>query len=118
MIYHKVNPSDFPMNREESWWIVNPNTPNCEFYAPTGAMAFCIKDFTVPLERENTFVEGTLYYVRMIDVNTGWIAIGTTEEIIEMPFYVFARHFDAEVFVRGIPTRTEQRKIDLENFNG
>ena len=117
MKYNRLNPSDFPMDRKETWWIVDLNMPSCEFWAPPGAMAFCIKDLTIPLEREETFNEGTLYSICSNDKELGFITVRTLEELVEMPYYVFARYFDAESFIRGIPTRQEQKKIDLENFN-
>jgi hypothetical protein len=90
----RLDPQDHPLNKGESWWIVNPNNGNAEFVAPSGAITVCLECFL-------TFEEGYVYPVLNNDTNNGWITLGCHSVIVEMPYYVFARYFDAEAFVRG-----------------
>lgn len=99
--YLKISPGAHPIQPGESWWVVHPNMGNVEFCVPTGACAICTK----PLYH---FEQGTVYEATEVNNQTGWITIRSTDWIAEMPFYVFARYFDAEAFVRGVPTASEK----------
>lgn len=90
----RLNPQDYPLKQGESWWVVSPNNGNAEFVAPPGAITVCLKGFL-------GFDGGMIYPVLNNDNNNGWITLGCRNEIVEMPYYVFARFFDAEAFVRG-----------------
>jgi hypothetical protein len=94
MKFIKINPLEFSIEPGESWWPIHPNNANCEFNAPVGAVTFCMKSLL-------DFKAGTVYTIVGNDSNHGWITVACTEEVIEMPYYLFARHFDAEAFVRG-----------------
>ena len=91
----KLNPHDYPLEKGESWWVVNLNRSDVEFSAPVGAIAFCEESLM-------SFKQGTVYQIVNNDMNTGWITLMSHSEIVEMPHYIFARYFDAEAFVRGI----------------
>ena len=91
----KLDPQEFPIKQGESWHLVHPNNANCEFYAPPGAVTVCTTDFM-------SFMNGVAYEVLSSDRHNGWITIANSYERVEMPYYVFARYFDAEAFVRGV----------------
>ena len=88
-----LNPTDFPMQKGESWWIVSPNNGNAEFDAPIGS-------WTLWNEQVLGFSPGTMYEITDNEKDSGWITVGSKETCARMPYYVFARHFDAECFVR------------------
>ena len=96
MKHVKLDPMNFPMVEGEGWWIVHPNNGSTEFKLPDSAVTVCIDNL-------EDFKQHTMYRVGL-GSNDGWINVFCKEGIYEMPQYVFARHFDAEVFVRGIPT--------------
>ena len=95
MRYVKIDPIDFPILTSEHWWIIHPNTRNVEFKIPSGAVTACTNDF---LE----FKRGIVYRIVSQDKNNGWVSVADKETIVEMPEYLFARNFDAEIFIRGI----------------
>lgn len=90
----KLDPHDYPLVEGESWWVCHPNEGNSEFVAPAGAITVCLKGFL-------DFEGGKVYSILRSDDNSGWISLGCSSEVVEMPYYVFARYFDAEAFVRG-----------------
>lgn len=101
--YIRLNPVEHPLIKGESWWIVHPNSAGAEFIIPARAITACLKDFM-------DFKKGTLYSIRNAEED-GWVDViavdtltesNSIEKIICMPQYIFARYFDAEVFVRGI----------------
>ena len=121
MQYKKIEPDMFPIEKGESWWVVSPNLKNCEFCAPAGAITICTSYLTIPPTRMVSFSAGVIYQITGTDDISGYITVKNKEEIVEMPYYVFARYFDAEAFVRGVPSPKEKRKIEaiLEGeFNG
>jgi len=91
----RINPLHDPLREGESWWIVHPNQSKSEFKVPAGGITVCIEDF-------ESFTQSVAYTVLGDDPHNGWITVKSLTEIIEMPYYVFARYFDAEAFVRGI----------------
>ena len=105
MKFIKIDPLDYPIQKDESWWIVHPNKGKSEFYVPKGAITVCIKEFL-------DFSEGTAYRIVSSDYNNGYLVVESKESMVEMPQYLFARHFDAECFVRGIPTPKERQQIE------
>ena len=114
----RINPEEFPPEKGESWWVVHPNNNRCEFRVPSGGMTVCIKDF------EN-FVAGIAYTIISVDEHNGWIAVKGSECVYDMPQYLFARYFDAEVFVVGRvsaeeieKTQSFNTKAQLESFKG
>lgn len=99
MIYRKINPVDFPLKEKESWWIVHPNSKGGEFIIPDNACTACLHDI-------EGFNKGTIYNVSSCQ-NEGWVHVASNVLGLEMPQYLFGRHFDAEIFVRGTPTQNE-----------
>jgi len=101
----RVDPMSFPLQEGESWWVVHPNLSNCEFKVPNGAITVCTSDFLC-------FSANTAYTILGNDSNNGWITLQGTNSVWEMPYYLFARHFDAEAFVRGVidPSELEGAK--------
>jgi hypothetical protein len=94
----------FPLLKGESWWVVHPNQKGTEFRVPSGAVTVCIDSFL-------SFSKNIVYTILGDDPHNGWVTVKSLTEIIEMPYYVFARYFDAEAFVRGIledPTQLEK----------
>ena len=98
---------DFPLVPGEGWWIVHPNNGIVEFRLPLGAVTVCLDDLLA-------FKRGVLY--KVLKNENGWITVASMEGIYEMPQYIFARYFDAEVFVRGIPTKERIKEVEHE-FN-
>lgn len=96
----KLDPLQFPKEPNESWWPVHPNNANCEFNAPVGAITACLKSFL-------DFKAGVVYTIVGNDSSHGWISVACTEEVVEMPYYLFARHFDAEAFVRHVAMKPQ-----------
>jgi len=93
--YVCIEPEEFPIKEGESWWVVHPNQSTCVFKAPVTAMAFCLQDL------RDLFKSGTVYTIVKNDEHGGWITLRSGVRYIEMPYYVFARYFDAEAFIRG-----------------
>ncbi|RLB98648.1 MAG: hypothetical protein DRH90_21590 [Deltaproteobacteria bacterium] len=121
MIYSKIEPEMFPIKEGESWWVVPLNMKQCEFCAPAGAITICTSHLTVPSTRMVSFSAGVIYQITGTNNTSGYITVKSKEEIVEMPYYVFARYFDAEAFVRGVPSQKEKRRMEaiLEGeFNG
>ena len=87
-----ISPREFPLKPGESWWIVHPNTAGSSFKIPYNAITCCRQNF---LE----FRQGTLYNVS--EGESGWVNVNSSDYSCHMPQYLFARYFDAEVFVVG-----------------
>lgn len=94
MDYIKINQELFPREKGEGWWIVHPNQSGVEFRAPVGSHTMCISEFL-------GFAEGILYPIVDNNTTSGWITVKNKQQTVEMPYYLFARHFDAESFVRN-----------------
>ena len=94
MQHVRIDPMQYPLQSGESWWIVHPNNKECEFRVPAGACTVCLDDL---LE----FRKRTVYRVVSADNHNGWVTIGGTGGLYDLPQYLFARHFDAESFVVG-----------------
>ena len=121
----RIDPMEFPLQEGESWWVVHPNSPNTEFKIPAGGITVCIQDFM-------GFVKNIAYTILGDDSHNGWVTVQSSYEIVEMPYYVFARYFDAQAFIRGIlhdpselekaepfdyrPTLPKRMKSQLEMF--
>jgi len=103
----RINPSDFPPFKGESWWIVHPNTSGAEFRIPIGAMTVCKEDFM------GVFKQNTAYNILGTDNHNGWVSVESLGDIYDMPQYLFSRYFDAEVFVVGKvdPVEIEKAKV-------
>lgn len=97
--YKKIDPMDYPLEKNESWWIVHPNSKGGEFIIPNSACTACLGDLL-------DFKKGTLYRIFPAQ-QEGWVCVATMKNMVELPQYLFARHFDAEIFVRGTPTPAE-----------
>jgi hypothetical protein len=91
----KIDFTEFPPVKGESWWIVHPNTAGAEFRIPSGAISVCTKDFM------DIFKQNVVYNILSADNHNGWITVEGNGNIYDMPQYLFARYFDAEVFVTG-----------------
>jgi hypothetical protein len=96
MRHIRIDPKEFPIKPSEGWWVVHPNTPNCEFRVPSGAVTVCKEDFCA------VFKKNTVYDVVAQDKYNGWVTVAGGGHLYAMPEYVFARYFDAEAFVVGI----------------
>lgn len=94
MNYIKINPLDYPLEKGESWWICHPNESNSEFKVPRGAVTLCLDNIL-------GFAAGKTYKVSDNDHTNGWLTVIGKELTVRMPYYLFARCFDAECFVRG-----------------
>ena len=100
-----VSPEDYPIKKKESWWVVHPNNGNVEFSAPVGAITLCREGFL-------SFKKGTVYSITSNNEQTGHITLTNKEDVVKMPYYVFARFFDAEAFVRPIkPIVSEHKRM-------
>jgi hypothetical protein len=95
MMRKRIEPSQYPRQAGESWWIVHPNQGGAEFRVPVGAMTVCIEDFM------EVFKTNVAYNVVSADNHNGWVTVEGNGDLYEMPQYLFARHFDAEAFVVG-----------------
>jgi hypothetical protein len=110
-MFTKILPESFPMKPGESWWIIHPNNAYAEFIAPVGAMTICKEDFL-------NFKRDILYMIIGNDNNNGWITLKTEDMVVLMPYYVFARYFDAEVFIKNIAQVRVSSNRDIEKFYG
>jgi hypothetical protein len=88
----RINQEDYPLMKNESWWVVNPNSSGGEFIVPEGGATACMLNLL-------DFKVGTVYRVTV--ETEGWVSVINGEHVVEMPQYLFARHFDAEVFIKG-----------------
>lgn len=106
-----ISPKDMPPMAGESWWIVHPNNGNVIFSAPVGAVTVCIYDY-------RAFCKDVAYTITDNDELNARISIKCEQhdEVVEMPYYLFARYFDAEAFVR--PACSERLVVDLTRFEG
>lgn len=100
MQHHRIDPEEHPPKNGESWWIIHPNKSSCEFKVPPGAVAICTETFS-PFKKDDASP------VISVDYHNGWITLRGNEDYYDMPFYFFARHFDAEAFVCGRATPEE-----------
>lgn len=100
----KITSEDYPLNPGESWWIINPNSGGAEFVVPHDASTCCMEDIL-------DFKKGTVYGVHI--ETDGWVCVKNKEHVVEMPQYLFARHFDAEVFVRGSVPRIYKNAVSI-----
>jgi len=100
MKHQRINPEDHPPKKGESWWVVHPNRKGCEFKVPTGAITVCTE--TIFPWKKDYVAE-----VIAVDYHNGWITLKGDGDYYDMPFYFFARHFDAEAFVIGTATPEE-----------
>ena len=98
----KINPLSHPPGKGEPWWIISPNDGQIEFMPVIGAGTLCVRDFL-------KFRSGVAYRISAVNDQHGWITVETKEDIVEMPYYVFARYFDYEAFLRGIPSNGEEK---------
>ena len=89
-----LNPINYPLEKGESWYVVHPNQQNVEFRVPEGAVTLCTSSLL-------DFQTGRTYEIYHNDPNNGWLSVMSKERMVKMPYYVFARYFDAECFVRG-----------------
>jgi hypothetical protein len=105
--YTKISQEEYPRYNNESYWIVNPNNFYCRFEVPSGAHTYCTESFL-------SFNQGKLYEITNNNKDFGWITIRNLEEVVEMPYYLFARYFDAECFMKYSP----QKDRDLTTFKG
>ena len=95
MIRKRIDPLLYPLKGGESWWLVHPNNSNTEFRVPSGAITVCTNDFL-------SFSKNVVYTILGDDAHNGWITLQSQMEIVDMPYYVFARYFDAQAFIRGV----------------
>ena len=99
MNFIKIDPKDYPLAEGESWWIIHPNIKGGQFVIPNGAYTACLGNLL-------DFKKGILYKVYPSG-SDGWVCVASNKNMVELPQYLFARHFDAEIFIRGTPTVEE-----------
>lgn len=102
---HKVDPKSIPLKEGESWWVVHPNSGNVEFFIPNNAAAVCTSSFMV-------FNALSAYDIIFHDRENGWVTVVGNDTLYEMPEYIFARHFDAEAFIRSAKSLSTE---EIEN---
>jgi hypothetical protein len=93
MAYIIISPQDEPLKNGESWWIIHPNDGELEFKVPRDAWVICLKSW-------EGFVKGIVYQIVSNDSDNGYISILSSDNIYKMPYYVFARYFDANSLIR------------------
>lgn len=113
--YIKINTLEYPPKEGESWWVVHPNSGVTDFVIPESAVTACTKDFM-------DFKKGVIYKVQKSNF-VGWICVLVVDKledpanhkeiVVDMPEYIFARYFDAEVFVCG---RAKENTLISKNF--
>ena len=104
----KVDPMDYPLSIGESWWVIHPNNAEAELDIPIGAPAVCTRDFM------NRFVKNSPYRIVNVDNSRGWVSIESVDStIVEMPRYIFARHFDAVAYIKSC----DKKVSEDENVN-
>jgi len=93
-----LKPEDYPMLvGQENWFLIHPNNIDCEFCVPVGAAAVCKQPLL------GIFHKNLPYPLVNYDKDHAWITVQLSPEVFyKMPLYVFARHFDAEAFVRRV----------------
>ena len=84
---------EYPPENGEKWWIVDLNSAESEFRIPKDAITACIRDF-------KKFKKGTIYKV-FDSPDEGWVTVLLGVQPFSFPQYLFARYFDAEIFIRG-----------------
>jgi len=97
-----INPKDEPIRNGESWWIVHPNDGYLELDIPSGAYTLCLRPFGI-------FKVNIVYQIIGDDSKNGWVSLLAGETVYKMPYYVFARYFDFQAFLR-------KRNITTKNF--
>jgi hypothetical protein len=97
----KIDPMDHPLREGESWWVIPPNYKNCEFHIPQGAVAVCSAGTGDRSLNGFDFQYGRAYQIVDNDPHNGWLTVCSARYMVRMPYYVFARHFDAEAFIKG-----------------
>ena len=90
MKHYVITMDEHPIRPGEEYFIVHPNNAECVLSFPEGTQTMCTKDLRL-------FEEGTLYVVT--GHTFGWVTVACSKEVVKMPEYVYARHFDAETFV-------------------
>ena len=122
---NRIDPMQYPLKKGESWWVIHPNQPNVKFHAPAGAITVCTESFL-------NFNQSVAYTILNNDTHNGWITLACNSDVIEMPYYIFVRYFDAEAFIRGVlkdpcqlegakpfdyrPTLPKKPKVQLDIF--
>ena len=106
MIHIRISPEEYPPKQGESWWVVHPNS-EAEFRVPMGAVTCCTSE-----QSFLGFEYGTVYPIVGCDNHNGWITLRRGEDLVDMPQYLYSRHFDAEAFVVGhiSPAELERAK--------
>jgi hypothetical protein len=101
----------YPRKTGESWWIVDVNNKFLEFKAPVNAFALCVNNV-------EEFQKGTLYKIVANEEDHGYISLSVFNNVYKMPYYLFARHFDAEAFVKNMSYQLPKRKVGEVEFVG
>lgn len=126
-----IDTMDFPLVEGESWWVVHPNNKNSEFHIPQGAVGVYVSSKGSSALQDFGFDCGRAYQIVDNDSHNGWLTVCSSSHMVRMPYYIFARHFDAEAFIRGTftiegketkpfdykPTVPGKPKQQLELFN-
>lgn len=96
-----IDPMEHPLKEGESWWVVHPNNKNSEFHIPQGAVAVSTMGTEDKTLHEFGFQYGRAYQIVDNDPHNGWLTVCSSVAMVRMPYYIFARHFDSEAFIRG-----------------
>lgn len=93
MATYWIDQREFPQKPSESWCIVHPNRANCKLSLKIGDSPLCVANF-------EGFVQGSKYKVLNLDESQGWVSIQLEEDVIKMPMYLFARHFNISPYIK------------------
>lgn len=102
-----IQAKSYPIQEGESWWVVHPNNGNVEFFAPIGAITVCTKAF-------EGIEANSIVHISDNDEAKGYISITFEEDTFEIPYYIFARYFDAEAFVKAIGSSRCQSRYKID----
>lgn len=100
---------DYPLQENESWWMISPNDGKLELKIPIGAPAVCTTNLL------SNFKKGFAYEVVDVNDDQGWISVMGPNAVVEMPRYIFARYFDAIPFIRGgyVSVKLREKTVDI-----
>jgi len=113
----KLDPREYPLKEGESWWLIHPNYSKCELRLPVGGVTVCTEELEISLPISPIrFSSGVAYGIVGADNHNGWVTMQSMGIQVEMPQYMFSRHFDAEAFIVGTLTTKEKEYLIDQNY--